>query len=363
LEYSNLQESDFLVDVSYEDLLSENISNLKERLSDWTPLASDRYMPLVELFTYKEYLQKKRINNAVKSMLAQYAKGKDLDNVASRYGVKRSRGIKPRANYLFMATGEHKNKIYIPKGFTLSSSNGVTASLLEPIAISVGEKESIGVMELNLYTKESMIIPTQIITPIEGLQKANIVEGTYFKSGAEKEDDERLREKIFLSFGRYSTAGTEDAYKFHIYQADDNIQDVKIYPEPRPESNISVIYRTKTDSDLETVHKRITEYLEKTKVKPVGDRLFITPSEQKVISFSVTAFSKNPEQYNIQKIKEIINGSSFKIGESLFVSKVYTMLSSFGFNYFNVSGLDSNVEASDYEHIVLDVNIEIKRNG
>ena len=75
--------------LSFEAVLVENLSLLKQIIPTYEELESDDYMPLIEAFAYRELLLRQRVNNGAKAVMLPYAVGSDLDNLASFYNIER----------------------------------------------------------------------------------------------------------------------------------------------------------------------------------------------------------------------------------------------------------------------------------
>lgn len=73
----------------FEQVLSQNLAELKKLKPDYQPLESDDYMLLIQAFSYRELHLYQRLNQRLKATLLLTAKGKDLDAKAVDYGVVR----------------------------------------------------------------------------------------------------------------------------------------------------------------------------------------------------------------------------------------------------------------------------------
>lgn len=73
----------------FEDVLAENLAELKKLKPDYQPLESDDYMLLIQAFSYRELHLYQRLNQRLKATLLLTAKDKALDAKAVDYGVVR----------------------------------------------------------------------------------------------------------------------------------------------------------------------------------------------------------------------------------------------------------------------------------
>lgn len=76
----NLPTPTAIEELSYEKILTDNVSYAKELLPNWQAVESDAYMILLESQSYKELHFRAFLNGLVKKMLPHYSSGSDLDN-------------------------------------------------------------------------------------------------------------------------------------------------------------------------------------------------------------------------------------------------------------------------------------------
>lgn len=76
--------------LSYEDILSQMLSELADRLPGFTGFVeSDPAIKVLEVAAYRELLLRQRVNDGAHSVMLAYAAGADLDNLAALFGVVR----------------------------------------------------------------------------------------------------------------------------------------------------------------------------------------------------------------------------------------------------------------------------------
>src|SRR3990172_5512364 len=100
----------------------------------------------------------------------------------------------------------------IPSGVILSSTEGISAELIEDLVIPSGTLTGTGRVELSVYINTTTMKTEQIITPLPYLLGA--VQAGDFVGGSNPESNEELRARIALAYERFSTAGAAGAYKF-----------------------------------------------------------------------------------------------------------------------------------------------------
>ncbi|ACQ68751.1 hypothetical protein BJP41_09270 [Candidatus Williamhamiltonella defendens] len=85
-----LPDPDVVQPLDYDSILSEMLADLRHRAPELTALvASDPAYKILEVAAYRELLLRQRVNDAGRSVMLAYAKGKDLDHLAALFGVSR----------------------------------------------------------------------------------------------------------------------------------------------------------------------------------------------------------------------------------------------------------------------------------
>ncbi|WP_234817405.1 baseplate assembly protein [Candidatus Williamhamiltonella defendens] len=85
-----MPDPDVVQPLDYDSILSEMLADLRHRAPELTALvASDPAYKILEVAAYRELLLRQRVNDAGRSVMLAYAKGKDLDHLAALFGVSR----------------------------------------------------------------------------------------------------------------------------------------------------------------------------------------------------------------------------------------------------------------------------------
>lgn len=166
-------------------------------------------------------------DDRVKQSRLQYARGEVLDSIGEMFGVDRNDGKKAVTAIKFNVSSPVSVDISIPAGTTVTNDyehyfvttknvsilSGDTEVTVEAEASEVGSSyNNIGVGEIDTLTTS--------IAYIDSVENTVI---TYGGNDAEADDD--YRDRISLSMDRFAS-GTENYYKYVVYSADSNIQDV-----------------------------------------------------------------------------------------------------------------------------------------
>lgn len=283
---------------TYDELLDENVTLAKEVLGDgWIPLESDPYMRLIRVLTLRQLHNQTDKKETVKQSLIATATGADLDVLGAGVAVFRDKGEFPYAKFLFKLLAPAVNERVVPAGTVLNDDDDtVTARVVKDVIIPAGEIEAVGVVELEEYVKESEIKTENIVTELSFAFEVKQLE--LFANGKEVESDERFRVRIIESFSAISTAGAEESYKYHAFNADSRIKDVAVIDERVLE--VDVYVASIDDNVDELMLSRVKEALNAKKVRPLNDKVSIYPAILKNINITATI-----ELFDLLRQKEI----------------------------------------------------------
>ena len=116
------------------------------------------------------------------------------------------------------------------------------------------------------FVSSSSVKCTLVQTPlpfiIEATQKEN------FTLGMGVEDDERFRERIFLSLGKFSTAGSKESYKYYALSSSVKVDDVVALNNGAGR----VLWVVKSVND-EDISKDVKEFVNSDRYRPLTDEV------------------------------------------------------------------------------------------
>lgn len=307
--------------------LERVIALLKEKGIDYVPSESDDLMTMIEVDAYEEMLLRTRINQAVKSQLLAYAKGGDLDHIgATRYGVTRLEGAKPYASFSFDLSAPLSYDVTIRAGLQLGDGKGAVALLIDDVTIAAGTTAAAGIVELQQFVESSDIKTEIILTPLPYVVSATQTES--FHGGANAEDDERFRERIWLSRENKSTAGSALMYEYYAKTADSRVTDVQIVDDT---AGVVKIYLLSDTGAADTVMiDRVSTALDKEEVRPLTDDVQVYSAE--IVDITITAdivlYDLTYEAGVRALIESEIAANTMIFGKSLTMAKLYGLLES-----------------------------------
>ncbi|MBE3022940.1 baseplate assembly protein [Campylobacter sp. 7477a] len=357
LDLKNLPYPNVIERLNYDEILNSVKSLFKEYLTDdeISLLESDNYSALLETLAYRELLLRARINQSVKSMLLPFATGSDLDNVVAIYGIERLKGEKPTASVKFALSTALDYDVYIPAGLVLASKDGDAATLKDSLVIKAGGKEITGVSILDSYVKSSVIKCELIQTPLPFVLAAK--QESEFTGGAERESDDRLRERAVLSLERFSTAGSAKAYIYQAMSANAKVEEVSVL---NGGAGIVNVYLKTTDMSEET-RQSVAEYLNGEKVRPLTDNVVV--ENAKIIDVIIKAELELTDTFLQDEIDKAVKqtANTLKIGEDLNLSYIYSMLHKSGVYRVNLASPAADTKVGDDSFARIDFNLSYKK--
>jgi phage-related baseplate assembly protein len=294
---------------------------------EYVPSESDDVVTMIETDAYEEMLLRTRINNAVKATLLAFAKGSDLDHLGvTYYGVVRLEGSKPYASFTFTLSAALESDVVLKAGLLLSDTKEAYAKLLDDVTIVAGSLSGDGVVELQQNIEQSEIRTETIVTPLPFVAAAKQNEN--FHDGANVEDDERYRERIWLSKERKSTAGSKLMYEYFVKSADVRIVATKIIDATPGVVNI---YLLSDSGEADSVMiERVESVLSKEEVRPLTDSVQVASATiiEAAIEADIVLYDMTYEQNVRDLIATRIAANTLIFGKELTLAKIYGILES-----------------------------------
>jgi len=278
---SSLAEPTNIKNKTYDELLEENIALAKTILStseiEWIPIDSDPYMKKIRVLTLRQLHNQSAFNLGIKASLRTIATGVDLDHLGVGDNVFRDKGEYPYTTFTFTLSNVEKIDKIIPKGFLLNDDTDTyKASTLTQAVIPAGELSTTVQAELQEYVVQSEAKTENLIVDLTFA--VDIKQNGLFENGATAEDDDRYRLRIISANSSYTTAGSEEAYKYFAYSADSRIDDISIPNDNEPlEVNI-YIASFENEVDTEMIQK-VYDACNYKYTRPLGDALTIMNAE------------------------------------------------------------------------------------
>ena len=312
--------------IAYEDIVARKVARVQEILAQkgiaYIPSEADDLMTLIELDAYEEMLLRTQLNERIKQQFLAYATGENLDHIgATRFGIERLQGKKPTAAVRFMLSATRSSDTVIPHGLLLGDGEH-TATLQESVVIRAGDTSGEGIVELDLFVRQSDARCETILTPLPWVMEAKQL--TPFDGGADAEDDERYLERIWLGRERKSTAGSRQTYIYYAKSADVRVAEAAVRNGGAGVVEVAVLGEDfATPPDLVAA---VEAGLNAEEIRPLTDTVVVRAATVKDASIVATLYAKRIEAVDTEAIKGRFAPFAGKLGETLTIAKIYDLL-------------------------------------
>lgn len=279
------------IDKERESIINE--FRVKSGKLNYKPLIGDDYMTLIDIFLFKLNNFIERTNVKISQNYLLFSQGEYLDELVKLIGIKRNEEIKPIAKVEIKVN----SSTFLSKGTKFTDTKGHFAYLLKDTYIS---DTAIVEIEAADYFKEpyettTLEIPNIYVTEI------NIKEP--FSGFKARESDEELRERFLLALHRFSTAGSEKSYLFHVLSVE-GINKASVYQ--LSAGVVQVIYLSKFEPQI--AKEKIKEAL-KDKI-PLTDDVRIKEANKVSLDLVIEIAPKQNFMFN-----EILANADFRLKE------------------------------------------------
>lgn len=341
----NLPDVDF-VDKDINTLLSNMISEFEESHYEATgeiiTLAQgDPRRILIFSQALRLYQAYQLIDFGAKQNLLKYSVDEYLDNFGARYGSKGKRQEAKAAvtTVRYTLSALQNSIIPIPLDNRTGPGNDLYFKTNEYAEIPAGqlyvdvsvECMTVGIIG-NGYTPGQINI---LVDPIPFMQSVANVYTT--QGGTDIEDDDSLREKIFLAPESFSTAGPEGAYEFFAKEYLSTIADLKINSPSPGVVDIKFVLEN-GEIPTEAIIQGLNGYLSDKTKRPLTDNVQVSAPTQVQYDINLTYYIKKSDegiastiQTNVtQAIENYKLWQKIKIGRDIDPDELNSMIRSAG---------------------------------
>ncbi|MDY3230604.1 MAG: baseplate J/gp47 family protein [Clostridiaceae bacterium] len=280
---SDCPEVSFIDGISFADLQEKMIQDYQEKFKeltgkDVTLAPADPYRLILYSCAVAIYQAYQYGDRAGKMGLLKYSTGSFLDNLAALKGVRRNEPSAAQATVRFTLSAVLSKTAEIPKGTrvkgidlyfeTIDPAEILAGNLYVDVAVKCQTAGSIG----------NGFLPGDIQTLVDPLPYILSIRNiTQSSGGTDRETDEELAERVYLSPSSYSTAGPQSAYEYWVKTYSPAISECRIISEAPGEVDIYVAENGEIPSD--GFVKGLTEYLENSSVRPLTDKVVVKKPE------------------------------------------------------------------------------------
>lgn len=214
----------------YDTDLEAEEKELTEYYEDQTnkklyPAQSEKIM--ISIIAYAKHLVMLRFQECIKNLLLPYAKGIWLDILGYLVGCTRIAASQSKSTLKVILYQVFSFDKVLPKGSEIETSDGdAIFTTDEDLIISAGE--TVGYVGITSVQAGSVLNYGigEVTSLLQNYEFVESVENTTAcTGGSDEEEDDDYRERIATAPERFSTAGPEEAYKYHIMSAHKDIVD------------------------------------------------------------------------------------------------------------------------------------------
>lgn len=313
-EILNLPDVSFIDDLQLDDVQAQLVRDYQNRYKEITgkDVALERADP-ISLILYALSIQIYQallyVDKTGKQDLLKYSYGEYLDNLAAMKGIAREQAKPSRAMIRFTLSGIWPNTVEIPEG-TRVTNGEIYFQTESPAEIPAGgtsvdvaaECMTSGVAGNNLETGEINVL----VDPVPYVAKVANTEPT--TGGADIEDDDTLKDRIYIAPSKYSVAGPEESYRYWLKTYNANISDALIYSDDPVDVTIEFIM---TDGELpsESMLLGVQKFLSDEQIRPLTDRVTVKAPETVDYKINVKYFVNQSDLKKVDTIKTAVNAA------------------------------------------------------
>jgi len=292
----NLPDISFIDNTTVDDVVTQMINDYQEKYREVTGMEASLAqanpyrlimyacaMQLYQIMQYADY--------AGKMSFLAYARGDYLDNLASLRGVQRTENRAAVTKLQFTIEAPIGVIVSIPAGSRVTNGNDIFFATDEYAEIKAGET-SVTVSATctmagaagNGFAAGELNVLVNTLPYIKSVSNSVTTYG-----GADREDDESLRERVYSYPNSYATAGPIGAYEYHAKTAFPEVGDVMVRSEAPGEVNIYFICEGGGIPDPELI-ERVKNHLDNRSLRPLTDKVIVKAPKVQVYDIKMTYY-------------------------------------------------------------------------
>ncbi len=316
-ELNNLTDIDF-VDTDVDTLLADLISDyekeyLVETGESKTLSQGDPIRILLYANAARIYAILQSINNAAKQNLLKYASGSYLDQLAARVEVTRENATAATATVRLKLSAAQTSVVAIPSGTRVAAGNVYFATteyneipvMIPPpengtymdIVVTCTETGTVG----NGYTAGQINI---LVDPIEYVASVSNIDTS--AGGADQEDDDSLRERVYLRPESFSVAGPSGAYEYFAKEYSSAIADVKVLKSETTDGEVDIYIIKEDGTTPGELLSGLQTYLSADSLRPLTDKVVVQSPTQVPYNIDLTYYIKSNDSDTAKAIQNVV---------------------------------------------------------
>lgn len=342
-EIESLPDVSFIDNLQLEDVELQMIKDYQDRYKEITgedvvlsradPDALILYACAIQIFQELLY-----VDRAGKQDLLKYSYGAYLDNLAAMKGIAREPAKAAKAKIRFTLSGLRTEPVSIATG-TRVTDGEVYFETLNYAEILAGEENVDVLCQCLTEGKTGNNLPVGtirvLVDPIPYV--ATVANTEITSGGTDIEDDDSLRERVYIAPSKYSVAGPESAYEYWVKTFNSSISDVLVHSEDIGSAPYTVqIEFIMAGGELpnESMIMGLQDFLYNEQIRPLTDKVIVKAPDTVGYKIDVKYFvnrSDSGKASTIQAevgaaIDEFISWQRSKIGRDINPSRLVQMM-------------------------------------
>lgn len=342
-ELKNLPDVSFIGDVTLKDIEDSLVRDYEEKYFETTGekiilARADPVTLLLYACAVQFYQGYKYIDKAGKMDLLKYAYGPYLDHIASMKGITREQAKPARVMVRFTLSEVRPNTIEIPQG-TQVTDGSMYFETEQYAEIKPGSGYTdVECVCLVSGSEGNDLQPGEIntlVNPIPYVASVSNIEET--AGGVGIEDDDSMKERVYIAPSSYSVAGPEDAYRYWVKTFNSGISDVLVQSDNPVDVIVEFIM---SDGELPTTGliQGLQLYLQNKQIRPLTDKVTVKAPDTVDYKLDVRYYINSSDLKRADTIKANVTATveqyivwqRSKIGRDINPSQLIQMMVSAG---------------------------------
>ena len=309
----NFPDISFIDDATVEETMNQMIADYQEKYKELTGKEvslgqADPYRLIMYACTMQIYQAMQYADYAGKMSFLKYASGDYLDNLAALRGISRRQAAAASTVLQFSIETEYPFAVAILAGCRVTNGNDLFFATDEYAEIKAGEKQvTVSATCTQTGVQGNDFAPGELNVVVNTLPYVVTVTNTVTTyGGADIEDDDSLRDRIYSVPDTYSTAGPDGAYEYFAKESDTSISDVVVQT-PSPGEVVVYVICDGGKLPEEALLQKVSEHLNDRKIRPLTDHVTIRAPEKKEYDIDFTYYIANSQKTAAGTIQAAVN--------------------------------------------------------
>lgn len=259
---------------------------------------------MLQAVAYITFIGMKQIEFNGKMNSLKYAVGEYLENLGAMKGVSRQPAEGATVTLRYSMREMRSSTTSIPKGARVTAGDGIFFATEEYAEIPIGDTYvdvsarcmSKGA-EGNRYAAGEISNMVDIVPYVDAVSNV-----TKAQNGRDTENDEDLRERIYLAPESYTSAGSKGAYEYYVRKYDPTVKDILI---SSPSERVVQIMAILANNELpkEEWINGVTRYLSRDDIKMLTDQIMVKAPETVKYKVKLKYFISESKRGEVEKVK------------------------------------------------------------